>query len=103
MSMIWRDTARKTGSASHNCHLPRNLSQRTLLAVRPVKEFGLLLTDAGRTIVKATAPTAMSRCCDLSSSPLQKTPGLPAAAEAQNNAEGEQTSPWGLPDSPFLL
>ena len=68
MSKIRQDAARKTGSASHNCHLPRKLSQRTLLAVRPVKEFGLLLSDAGRTIVKATAPTAMSRCCDLSSS-----------------------------------
>ena len=90
MSKIRQDAARKTGSASHNCHLPRNLSQRTLLAVRPVKEFGLLLSDAGRSIVKANAPTAMPRCCDLSSSPLQKTPGLPATAAAQNNAEGNR-------------
>ena len=59
-----RDATRKAGGASLDCHLPRKLSQGTVLPFGPVKGIGLLTSEAGTTTGEASVPTSVSRRCD---------------------------------------
>ena len=86
-----QDEQRKPELSTATCHA---MSHVMLLPIAPVAEFGLLFAVAGTTIDKATARATKWRCCNDTSSPLQKAPGVPATA-AMRGKTWEQTSPWG--------